>query len=81
MKKSEKIDWLMTLPIGMLIIYVGFLICIFLLFICGVYHAFGASPILGILSILFNTFTILIEFVDWFSDKEIWKEIARALGI
>lgn len=54
----------------------------FVVSIMGVYHAFQASIILGIISILgMGSVTPVIELVDWFSYKELWVEIAKLLGV
>lgn len=64
-----------------LMIYAGAMLVLWTIYLCGIYHAFCASTILGFASCLIGGPTIFIEFVDWFSNKELWEEIAKLLGV
>lgn len=48
-------------------------------FFSGIYHAFSASVITGMIS-LFLPFTPIIEIIDWFHPNEIWVDIANFLN-
>ena len=53
-------------------------IAYFITYIMGIFHAFSQSVVLGIISIFLSP---LIEFIDWFSSKDLWREIAQLLGL
>jgi hypothetical protein len=82
-KKSYKtsFDWsgVFLVPTGCLI---GLLQLSFIIvYILGVFHAFCQSAVLGIVSMIFPPVTITIEFIDWFSTKQLWWEITQILGL
>lgn len=64
-----------------LVVYTIYTLFIYTIYFCGIYHAFCASTILGFASCLVSGPTVFIEFVDWFSNKELWEEIAKLLGV
>lgn len=83
MKKSYKVSFslsnLFLVPTGCLIILAQ--LSFVIVYILGVFHAFCQSTVLGIASMIFPHITIVIEFIDWFSTKQLWWEIAQILGL
>lgn len=83
MKKSYELSFslsdLFLVPTGCFIILVQ--LSFIVVYILGVFHAFCQSAILGIASAIFPHITIVIEFIDWFSTKQLWWEIAQMLGL
>jgi len=77
-KKSFDLE-LCLVPAGCSIVL--FQLSFIIVYILGVFHAFYQSTILGIVSMFFPPVTIIIEFIDWFSTKQLWWEIAQMLGL